>query len=109
MLCAAVATNCAPAVAPASRAAALASGQVVLDEQGLRDLLAGVELELGDARAETARETAAREDIERRLKTALQQNESLVWRATWGPLLGAGGGAIAAAVICSVIFALLGR
>lgn len=53
-----VLNSCAHAVAPASRPALPAptglTSAVVLDEQGVRELLAGVELELGDERAKTA-------------------------------------------------------
>ncbi len=50
-------TSCASAVAPASRPAGslvYVPPGIVLDETGVRELLAGVELELGDRDAEVA-------------------------------------------------------
>lgn len=53
-------TSCASAVAPASRPAPASAPApfvpdgMVLDAQGIREMLAGVELELGDGRAQVA-------------------------------------------------------
>lgn len=61
-LCLLVLSSCAPAAAPASRPVAFAPA-MALDAQGVRELLAGVELELGDERAKTA-------DAEQRVEAA---------------------------------------
>lgn len=82
---------CGPA--PASRPVVVfapplpASGPVVLDEQGVRELLAGVELELGDERARTSRAEALVKALTLRLRETEDIVRSESWRATWGPVI----------------------
>lgn len=93
--------NCAPVVAPASSAPAFEqpTGPIVLDEQGVRELLAGVELELGDERAAAAGNLARAIAAEKFLKDVQRQAEGLRQRAFWGPIVSGVIGAILGGVV----------
>ena len=85
MICAAVLSNCAPVVAPASNPAL--AGPVVLDEQGVRELLAGVALEQGDEKAKTAAATVRALSAEGHNATLYQALTAANQRAFIAPLV----------------------
>lgn len=80
--CSPASTSSAPVVARASDAPL-----APLDEQAVRELLAGVELELGDERART-------HDAEMRARNAISQRNLAIMGAALALILGGAAGAV---------------
>lgn len=105
MLSIVVLTSCAPAAAPASRPLSVR----YLDEGAVRELLAGVDLELGDLRAERDRQKARGDHFEARSAEMERLARENITRTIWGPIIGGGVGVAVTATLFLIAIGLSQR
>lgn len=80
----------------------MATGPIALDNTGVREMLAGFELELGDERAKTAQQKTRAdlsEDREKKLRAFSDEQQS---RAIWVPAI-AGAGGVALGILLGFV------
>lgn len=97
--------------APADDFVPLVYGGVIgvwAPEDAIAELLVGFEREKRALRIERARSDTRAQIAEQNAEDTRKAAESLQWRATWGPFIGAAGGAIATAALLLLGFVAWG-